>query len=158
MIVSTATLTTMNTNQLANAHFFLSGTWVQIQSNRKRFQILQVAAWSDETQTTPSHYDVRASNGDDHRMIPAERITACAPYASFGLFAIVSKNRSVGGTSNYVRFMHCWSCKGGLSSNQNQTCKKCGGLTCSCGACLCNRKCFANTCIPEISNSQTNDE
>lgn len=32
----------------------------------------------------------------------------------------------------------CWSCKSSVSSTLNPTCRRCGWLVCSCGACQCN--------------------
>jgi hypothetical protein len=129
----------MNTNQPERPHSFRTGTWVQIEGNRKRYKIVKVAAWSDTNPKTPSHYDVSNNQGNYHRMIPAERISLCGPYREFRFSMDVSGNHDAAESSSRQRLTHCWSCKVELSSDQNPTCAKCSGLACACGNCLCKR-------------------
>jgi hypothetical protein len=128
----------MNTRTSVNSNFFRPGTWVQIQNNRIRFKIIGVAAWSDTDPRVPTNYDVLASNGKQHVMVPVERISPCSSYPHSGIFTKSLATDSLYKSSVLESRTHCWSCKAGLNTHKDAICAKCAGLLCACGGCRCN--------------------
>jgi hypothetical protein len=117
---------------------FTVGSLVRIQHNTKSFRIVCPAAWADAERSLPTHYNVKATNGQLHIMVPVERLTTCWVNPRRVLFGNRDADTNAANTVSYVKHTHCWSCKTTLNHLVSKVCPTCRGLLCKCGGCRCN--------------------